>query len=474
MTDPTPHPTGTLPAPAGTPNALRSRMLIRTMIGLVIVVLVIGASLLYMETRKERAASERKERSQAHVILRPTDEAQDWRVKEGARVEELHQTIERLEREVKQYREQQERDGKRNETAGPRQRVRPGGGLTPPLPPLAEILPNGQDTPEPGRAAPGFRGPRPRAPVTVHPTSTPAPDQPGGAETTRTTAPQTRAPGASTPAQPPPIPGFRPPDTRTTPPVPPQDTGKLHVITPRVLPNAKAPDSDLGKVGWLPSGSFIKARLLSGVDAGTGTGMNLPYPVLMKLTDPAVLPNRYQMDLADCLVIGAAVGDLPSERVFIRTETLSCLRRNGGLITIDGELKGHVVGEDGKLGLRGRVVEKTGKIIVRSMIAGFLAGLSDAFKPRITYAPIAVGGTTDQSFQLPPMADTLQAAGITGTGKTMELLAKHYLDQMGKLYPIIEIESLRTVDIVILKGLPLKFRAQQRPPGEPAEATVIE
>jgi conjugal transfer pilus assembly protein TraB len=210
------------------------------------------------------------------------------------------------------------------------------------------------------------------------------------------------------------------------------------------------------------------------VDAGTGTGMNLPYPVLMKLTDPAVLPNSYQMDLADCLVIGAAVGDLPSERVFIRTETLSCLRRSGGLITIDGDLKGHVVGEDGKLGLRGRVVEKTGKIIVRSMIAGFLAGLSDAFKPRITYAPIAVGGTTDQSFQLPPMADSLQAAGITGTGRTMELLAKHYLDQMGKLYPIIEIESLRTVDIVILKGLPLTFRAQQRTPGETTETTVIE
>jgi hypothetical protein len=56
----------------------------------------------------------------------------------------------------------------------------------------------------------------------------------------------------------------------------------------------------------------------------------------------------------------------------------------------------------------------------------------------------------------------------------MELLAKHYLDQMGKLYPIIEIESLRTVDIVILKGLPLTFRAQQRTPGETTEATVIE
>jgi conjugal transfer pilus assembly protein TraB len=133
------------------------------------------------------------------------------------------------------------------------------------------------------------------------------------------------------------------------------------------------------------------------------------------------------------------------------------------MVTIDGEIKGHAIGEDGKVGLRGRVVAKEGTLIARSLVAGFLSGLGQAFKPRITVTPLQLGGTTDttKAFQLPPLGDTLEAAGVSGVGRSMELLSGYYLQQLQKIFPIIEIDAGRQVDIMILKGMPLRFNIQR-------------
>jgi conjugal transfer pilus assembly protein TraB len=193
--------------------------------------------------------------------------------------------------------------------------------------------------------------------------------------------------------------------------------------------------------------------------------------VLLRLTDSAILPNDFRMQIQHCVVVGAAVADLASERVAIRTETLSCLLRSGGFITIDEPLKGHVVGNDGRLGLRARIVQKEGQLIARSLVAGFLSGLSDAFKPRIAYAPIQLGGsdvTENRSFTLPPMQDTLAAAGLSGVGKSMDLLAKHYVTLAEKVAPVAEVPSGVPVDIVILQGIPLRWRSAKTADPHPA------
>ncbi|MEC6096350.1 TrbI/VirB10 family protein [Enterobacter hormaechei] len=43
------------------------------------------------------------------------------------------------------------------------------------------------------------------------------------------------------------------------------------------------------------------------------------------------------------------------------------------------KLDSYAVGEDGKAGVRGRVVSKQGQIIAKSLMAGFLGGVSEAF-----------------------------------------------------------------------------------------------
>src|SRR3989304_3626567 len=105
---------------------------------------------------------------------------------------------------------------------------------------------------------------------------------------------------------------------------------------------------------YIPSGAFTRAILLGGLDAPTGgQAQRNPQPVLLRLVDNAVLPNHFRSRIKECFVIGAGYGDMSSERAYIRTESLSCVTRDG--TAIDVPIKGYVAGEDGKAGMRGRL-----------------------------------------------------------------------------------------------------------------------
>ena len=70
--------------------------------------------------------------------------------------------------------------------------------------------------------------------------------------------------------------------------------------------------------------------------------------MLLRLVDNAVLPNHFRSKIKECFVVGAGFGDVSSERAYIRTESLSCVTRDG--TAIDVPIKGYVAGEDGKAG----------------------------------------------------------------------------------------------------------------------------
>jgi conjugal transfer pilus assembly protein TraB len=53
------------------------------------------------------------------------------------------------------------------------------------------------------------------------------------------------------------------------------------------------------------------------------------------------------------------------------------------------------------------------------------------------------------------------AAGVSGVGKSMDMLAQYYIAQVQKIFPVIEVDAGRQVDIVVLKGMPLKFSVQR-------------
>ncbi len=129
---------------------------------------------------------------------------------------------------------------------------------------------------------------------------------------------------------------------------------------------------------FIPAGSILTGVLLNGLDAPTGRkAKKEPMPVLFRIKKEAILPNRFHADVRECFLLAAGFGDLSAERAYFRGETFSCVRQDGGVIEVP--MNAYATGEDGKNGVRGRVVSKQGALLAQSMMAGFLRGFSDAF-----------------------------------------------------------------------------------------------
>jgi conjugal transfer pilus assembly protein TraB len=200
---------------------------------------------------------------------------------------------------------------------------------------------------------------------------------------------------------------------------------------------------------YLPIG-FVKAVLLGGIDAPTGgQAQSNPLPVLLQLTDLAQLPNRFRANIKECFVIGEAYGDLSSERGYIRTTTLSCINNNKQ--TIEVPLNGSVFDETGKVGMRGRVVSKQGTVLANALLAGIASGIGQGFQNKYTTTSVSPLGST-QSVQ----SDKALEAGVgAGVGRALDRLANYYISVAEKMFPIVEIDSGRVVDVVIKKGVHL-------------------
>jgi conjugal transfer pilus assembly protein TraB len=201
---------------------------------------------------------------------------------------------------------------------------------------------------------------------------------------------------------------------------------------------------------YLPSGSFTRAVLLGGLDAPTGgQAQRNPQPVLLRLTDHAMLPNQFRARVKDCFIVGAGYGDVSAERAYIRTESLSCVARDG--TALDVPVKGYVAGEDGKAGLRGRLVSKQGQILANALLAGVASGIGHAFQQGATtlsVSPLGTTGTIDPGKQL--------EAGLgTGVGRALDRLAQYYINLAEKVFPVIEVDAGRTVDVVLTQGVAL-------------------
>jgi conjugal transfer pilus assembly protein TraB len=181
---------------------------------------------------------------------------------------------------------------------------------------------------------------------------------------------------------------------------------------------------------YIPSGAFTRAILLGGLDAPTGgQSQRNPQPVLLRLVDNAVLPNHFRSRIKECFVVGAGYGDVSSERAYIRTESLSCVTRDG--TAIDVPIKGYVAGEDGKAGMRGRLVSKQGQLLANALLAGVASGIGQAFQQSSTtmsVSPLGATSTVEPGKQF-------EAGFGTGVGKALDRLAQYYISLAEKVFP---------------------------------------
>lgn len=194
--------------------------------------------------------------------------------------------------------------------------------------------------------------------------------------------------------------------------------------------------------------SFTRGQLLGGLDAPTGgQAQSNPHPVLIRLSDDSVLPNQVRGQYRDCFVIAAGYGDISSERAYLRTESLSCVRHDGS--TLEVGIQGSVYGEDGKVGIRGRLVTKQGQMLANALLAGVVSGIGQGLASSSTETSTSALGTVSSLSG----SDAYRAGIGTGVGRSLDRLAQYYIRLAENTFPVIEIDAGREVDVVITRGV---------------------
>lgn len=190
---------------------------------------------------------------------------------------------------------------------------------------------------------------------------------------------------------------------------------------------------------------FANALLITGVAAPTfGKGLKNPKPVILTVESDLIIANDDTEDMKNCMLLGTATGNMNSSRAEIQITRLSCsiTQRDGKKFKIEqsGSPLGWIIGEDGKYGLKGRLVDSSSKVIMRELMIGFLQGVADSFSNKSD----ANSGTAD-------IALGASSGAGEGAGKAFDNLAEYYQKMLDGMYPVVDIKAGRKVT-VLFKG----------------------
>ncbi|PMV96451.1 MULTISPECIES: TraB/VirB10 family protein [unclassified Pseudomonas] len=229
---------------------------------------------------------------------------------------------------------------------------------------------------------------------------------------------------------------------------------KLRVTGDNLQNKREAPKRDEKPVPALSAGSFFEAILLNGMDAPTSaTTQKNPVPTTLRIKTEAMLPNKYRVDIKECFVLASGYGSLSSERAILRTESISCVRKDGKII--ESKVEGYIVGEDGRAGMRGRLVSKQGQMIAKTLVAGGLSGFAQAMTPQnVPQLNLNPGGTV--STQTADTSSILQTGVAKGFTTSANEVAKFYMEMAREMTPVVEVDAGRKVTIMLVKGFELK------------------
>ncbi|MCK7553389.1 TraB/VirB10 family protein [Marinobacter goseongensis] len=228
----------------------------------------------------------------------------------------------------------------------------------------------------------------------------------------------------------------------------------MRVIVDESKPVDEEPDADI-ETQFLPAGSIVSGRLITGIDAPTSTtSRDNPHPALLEISKEAILPNRFRADFKSCFLIIGGYGDMSSERAYLRSETVSCVNNDGR--SVEQPIEAFAVGEDGKAGVRGRLVTKNGQLLARSVMAGFLSSASEVFSSS-PVPTISTQASDTTPFQSALSSEAAQASALQGAGTAMERIADYYMSMAEQIFPILEVDAGRRIEMVITRGSEIAF-----------------
>ncbi len=203
----------------------------------------------------------------------------------------------------------------------------------------------------------------------------------------------------------------------------------------------------------IPAGTVLKAVLVSGADCSVAvskpTGPNM---MLLRPLDNGQLPRKVRVPLKGSVILGNAIGDISSERVYIRAERMTLVEKNGSFI--ETEISGYVSGEDGREGMRGVVVDRSGKIVARAAFAALFQGIGQGLQAAIDANVIhKITERNKENGSSVILNSDMFRPVQQGTGTAFGKLTDYYIKRSEQLQPTIQIAAGRVVDVVFTKSV---------------------
>ena len=190
----------------------------------------------------------------------------------------------------------------------------------------------------------------------------------------------------------------------------------------------------------IPPGSYVKAKLMTGVEAPEGK----TYPVLMQLDYAYIVPNKKRLDLSGCFMIAKSQGDLSTERVQMQASKLSCVSQDGKMFERD--VNGFVADDkDNSFAVMGSVSSKQDRVAAMAFLSSIVEGVGKLLQQAQTTQltnPLGGGSTAISGSQLGYL-------GGGGAANAAGMVTQWYLHQAQNLLPTINIGSGQDVWIVM-------------------------
>ena len=99
--------------------------------------------------------------------------------------------------------------------------------------------------------------------------------------------------------------------------------------------------------------------------------------------------------------------------------------------------------------MRGRLVSKQGQVLGNALLAGVVGGIGTGLERSSSIQSISPLGSTTS---IKPGQEFQSGIGA-GVGKSLDRLAQYYINLAEKMFPVIEIDAGRKVDVVITQGV---------------------
>lgn len=224
---------------------------------------------------------------------------------------------------------------------------------------------------------------------------------------------------------------------------------------------------------YIPAGSFARGVLMTGVVVGTGTNNSSnPEPIMIRLSHHGIFSKDLKLkNIKEAILIGSCIGEMSSERAKCRLQTLSLKDKNGKII--EKNVNGWLVGEDGRIGIRGLVVDKSSDVARMAVISGLLGGMSKFMENQSTKGMYPISPISGQQNAL-SVSSSLKGGMYSGASNALEKLADFAIKRAEQLSPVIVVSSGRKIDVLFSRGISLLEDDELQPTSVNYNATNAE